>query len=64
MKCTSCPKRAAARMENEPVTAVTLDWCHVVDLNISLGYHLDEIFVVTSMMQHRHQSLRKQTASA
>ena len=26
MKCTSCAKRAAARMENEPVTAVSLDW--------------------------------------
>ena len=50
MKCTSCPKRAAARMENEPVTAVTLDWCHVVDHNMSLGHDLDEIFMVTSTM--------------
>ena len=48
MKCTSCPTRAAARMENEPVTAVTLDWCHVVDLKISLGHDLDEIVMVTS----------------
>ena len=50
MKCTSCAKRIAARMKNEPVTAVTLDWCHVVDLNISLGHDLDEIFMVTSSM--------------
>ena len=50
MKCTSCPKRAAVRMENEPVTAVTLDWCHVVDINISLGPDLDEIFMVISTM--------------
>ena len=59
MKCTSCAKRAAApaRMENEPVT---LDWCHVVDLNISLEHDLDETFMVTSTVQHSHQSLRKQ----
>ena len=50
MKCTSCPKRAVARRENEPVTAVTLDRCDVVDLNISLGHDLDEIFMVTSTM--------------
>ena len=50
MKCTSCPKRAAARVENEPVTAVTLDWCHVVDLKISLGHDLDDIFEITSTM--------------
>ena len=37
-------------MENELVTAVTLDWCRVVDLNISLGHDLDEIFMVTSTM--------------
>ena len=48
MKCASCPKRAAARMGNEPVTAVTLDWCHVVDLNISLVQDLDDIFLDTS----------------
>ena len=48
MKCASCPKRAAVRMENEPVTAVTLDWCHVMDLNIPLGHDLDEM--VTSTM--------------
>ena len=47
MKCPSCPKGAAARMENELVTAVTLDWCHVVDVNISLGHNLDEIVMVT-----------------
>ena len=50
MKCTSCGKRAAARRENEPVTAVALDWCHVMDLNISLGHDLDELFMVTSTM--------------
>ena len=59
MKCKSCARRAAVRMENEPVTAVTLDWCHVVDLKMSLGHDLDEIFMVTSTMQHSHQSLRK-----
>ena len=37
-------------MEHKPVTAVTLDWCHVVDLNISLGHDLDEIFMVISTM--------------
>ena len=61
MKCTSCFKRAAARMENEPVTVVELDVCHVVDLKISLGHDLDEIFMVTSTS---HQSLRKHTAGA
>ena len=47
MKYTSCAKKAAARMENEPVT---LDWCHVLDLKISLGHDLDEIVMVTSTM--------------
>ncbi len=64
MKCKSRVKRAAVRMENEPVTVVTLDWCHVVDLKMSLGHDLDEIFMVTSAMQHSHQSLRKQAAGA
>ena len=41
MKCTSCAKRAAARMENEPVTVVTLDLCHVLDLTMSLGHDVD-----------------------
>ena len=58
MKCKSCAKRAAVRVENETVAAITLDWCHVVDLNMSLGHDLDEIFMVTSTMQHSHQSLR------
>ena len=50
MKCMSCAKRAAARTENEPVTAVTLDLYHVVDLNVSLGHDLDELFILTSTM--------------
>ena len=66
MKCTSCAKRAAARMENEPVTSVTLDLCHVVDLKISLGHDLDELSmslqqcnIVTSRFGHKQQVLRK-----
>ena len=50
MKCTSYAKRAVARMENEPITAVTLDLRYGLDLNISLGHDLGEIFTVTSTM--------------
>ena len=51
-------------MENEQVTAVTLDCSHVVELNISLGHDLDDTFMVTSTMQHCDQSLRKRAAVA
>ena len=54
MEYTSCAKRAAARMENEPVTAVSLDVCHVLDINISLGHDLDEIFIFSSTMSRSH----------
>ena len=64
MKYKSCAKRAAGLMENEQVTAVTLDCSHVVDLNISLGHDLDDTFMVTSTMQHCYQSLRKRAAVA
>ena len=64
MEYTSCAKRAAARIENEPVTAVSLDLCHVLDINISLGHDLDEIFIFSSTMSRSHQSPRKQAAEA
>ena len=46
------------------MTAITLEWCHAVDLNMSLGHDLDDISMVTSTLQHSHQSLRKQAAGA
>ena len=65
MKCTSCPKRAAARMENEPVTAVT-----VVDLNIywdtilmRYSWSFQQCNIVTSRFGNKQQVLRKRRMS-
>ena len=69
MKYMSCAKWAAARMENEQVTAVTLDLYHVLDFNISLGHSLryssslQWCNVVTSRFRNKQQMLRKRRTS-
>ena len=57
-------------MENEPVTADTLDFCHVLDHNISLGIilmryssPLQQCNVVTSRFVNQEQRLNKRGMS-
>ena len=70
MKCTSCAKRAVARMENEPVTSVIRDWCHVVasifhwnTILTSYSWSLQQCNIVTSRFGNKHQVFRKRRMS-